>query len=346
MEENSCNVSIIVPVYNVERYLPKCVDSLLNQTLKSIEIILVDDGSTDGSGLICDQLTDQYNHVKVIHQENTGLGLARNSGLVMARGEYVAFVDSDDFVNSRMFSHLYDLAKQYDADAVYGKHKRFWKEEICESEILKESLQIWHDDQIRQYILDRIGLPPTDLDDCYYGAPVCGGIFRRSIITDNNLKFVSERQFIAEDIVFDIDFLPHCSTIVHCNDLLYYYRYNPVSLTTTYKFDRFERNVELYHEMNRRLRQRYSKEECFDSMARYFLTFTRVAMIQEVVHLKHNGCVHAYRKIADITNSYDLQMILKRYQYFKLPLKLRIYCWAQKHKKYVMLLFLTILSKL
>ena len=101
-------VSIIVPVYNVEKYLERCIDSLVNQTLKDIEIILVDDGSTDDSGNICDKYAKKDKRIKVIHKENGGLSDARNIGLSIANGRYLQFVDSDDFIHKQMIEILYN----------------------------------------------------------------------------------------------------------------------------------------------------------------------------------------------------------------------------------------------
>ena len=103
-------ISIIVPVYNVEKYLPTCVDSILCQTFTNFELILVDDGSTDRSGIICDEYEKKDTRVKVIHKENGGLSSARNAGLYIAKGKYIGFVDSDDFIDKEMYIVLYDEA--------------------------------------------------------------------------------------------------------------------------------------------------------------------------------------------------------------------------------------------
>ena len=108
-------VSIIVPVYNVENYLERCISSLRNQTLEDIEIILVDDSSTDSSLEICNKMAMEDSRIKVIHKENEGAGLARNEALRVATGEYIGFLDSDDFVEADMFKTLYDKAVQYGA---------------------------------------------------------------------------------------------------------------------------------------------------------------------------------------------------------------------------------------
>lgn len=109
-------VSIIVPIYNIESYVEKCINSLLNQTYKDIEIILVDDGSTDGSSDICDEYSNKYEKVIVIHQENRGLSMARNSAIKRATGEYITFVDGDDWVEEKTVETLVWLMEQDDID--------------------------------------------------------------------------------------------------------------------------------------------------------------------------------------------------------------------------------------
>ena len=109
-------VSVIVPIYKVEKYLGKCVDSIINQTYKNLEIILVDDGSPDNSGKICDEYAKKDNRIKVIHKENGGLSSARNAGLDVATGEFIAFVDSDDRIHLDFVEKLYRAIKEENAD--------------------------------------------------------------------------------------------------------------------------------------------------------------------------------------------------------------------------------------
>ncbi len=111
-------ISIIVPVYKVERYLKKCLDSILVQTFSDFELILIDDGSPDNSGKICDEYAKKDSRIVVIHKENQGAAMARNVGLDRARGEYIGFVDSDDWIEKDMYELLYSLCKQYDCDIV------------------------------------------------------------------------------------------------------------------------------------------------------------------------------------------------------------------------------------
>ncbi|MBQ2957366.1 MAG: glycosyltransferase, partial [Clostridia bacterium] len=117
-------VSIVVPVYNAEKYLPRCMASLLAQTLSDLQIILVDDGSRDSSGRLCDAYAVQDARVTVIHQTNRGAGFARNAGLDAAAGEYVGFVDADDEIEPAMFERLYEAAKKHDADMALSGMKQ------------------------------------------------------------------------------------------------------------------------------------------------------------------------------------------------------------------------------
>ena len=113
-------LSVIVPVYNVEQYLARCVDSILAQTYENLEVILVDDGAGDRSGVICDDFAAKDQRVKVLHKENGGLSSARNAGMELATGEYIAFVDSDDWITPDAYEHLVDLAQKYDVKLVCG----------------------------------------------------------------------------------------------------------------------------------------------------------------------------------------------------------------------------------
>lgn len=132
-------VSVIVPVYKVEKYLKKCVVSILNQTYKNLEIILVDDGSPDNSGKICDELKKTDSRIKVIHQENMGLSGARNTALDIMSGDAVTFVDSDDTIDLHMVEYLVNDMKQYDADIVECQFFEVFDGKINQYQYLRET---------------------------------------------------------------------------------------------------------------------------------------------------------------------------------------------------------------
>lgn len=122
-------VSLIVPVYNVKNYLERCVKSIINQTEKDIEIILVDDGSTDGSSLICDELAERDNRITVFHKANGGLSSARNCGIERAKGKYLCFIDSDDIISPYFVEHLLTLIEKYNCDIAVGRYEFFTEKE-------------------------------------------------------------------------------------------------------------------------------------------------------------------------------------------------------------------------
>lgn len=175
-------VSIIVPVYNVEKYIDRCVHSLLSQTLENIEIILVDDGSSDNCPQICDNYANKDNRIKVIHKTNAGLGYARNSGLEVAKGKYVAFVDSDDFVSSNMYNELIMLADKYNLDTVFCGYNYYNKDDDISRKVESEQLSIIKNDNAGVTMIEKMLSSDNkknivDFDMCVWRA-----IYSRKII--------------------------------------------------------------------------------------------------------------------------------------------------------------------
>lgn len=127
-------ISVIVPVYNVEKYLDKCVQSILNQTYENIELVLIDDGSTDGSSKICDKYGKIDSRVKVIHKENGGLSSARNRGIDEAVGKFITFIDSDDYIHHQMLEILYEGIIKNKSDISICEYRRFDENETIEEE--------------------------------------------------------------------------------------------------------------------------------------------------------------------------------------------------------------------
>lgn len=245
-------VSIIVPVYNVEKYLSRCMDSLMNQTLEEIEIILVDDGSPDSCPTMCDDFAALDSRIKVIHKQNQGLGFARNSGLEIAQGEFIAFVDSDDFVDIHMYEALYNKANELKLDTVYCCFNSVDKKgNIHPIEEISDEITFDSRSDIDGFLLDMIGSETNCVVDRKYQMSVWRAIYSKNIIDKNNIRFCSEKQFISEDIIFHIDYLQKVSKIGLLPEAFYYYCDNisVSSLSKTFREDRFERYVILYKEI-------------------------------------------------------------------------------------------------
>ena len=192
-------VSIIVPVYNAEKYLERCINSLKNQSLKSIEIILVDDSSTDSSLEMCNKMAVEDSRIKVIHKVNEGAGYARNAALEIVTGEYIGFLDSDDFVEIDMFKTLYDKAVQYDSDLVmsgvlFVDGNMFSKEGECKRKTyFDEDTHFDTEDSLKKLRMGIVGATPEDSDDSKYGMSIWKNLFKTEVIKKNNITFKSER---------------------------------------------------------------------------------------------------------------------------------------------------------
>ena len=199
-------VSVIIPVYNVEKYLKRCVDSVLSQTLEEIEIICVNDGSTDNSIRI---LEEYGSKIKVISQENQGLSVARNFGLKEAKGEFVAFLDSDDFVDNNFYEELYSNAIKYNADVACASILR--GNEKTQKHILKYDKVI-----VAQNIQEAFNLA-----DCPNNNFVWNKIYKKSLLNENKISFVAG--MIYEDMCFTPDVLETANRVISVPNINYHY---------------------------------------------------------------------------------------------------------------------------
>lgn len=211
-------VSIIVPVYNVKDYLPKCLDSLISQTLKDIEIVAIDDGSTDGSSSILDSYALKDERIRVIHVQNGGLARSRNIGLDNAKGVFIGFVDSDDYVDSQMFSTMVDVAEQHKVDCVQcGLNVVNDQGELLEAVDLKDAKDYALPESV--VALMRQEIIPS----------VCVKVFRRASIL--NARFCESWRQFAEDFRFTAEFLLNGGKVSIIPNVLYHYYSRGDSIT-------------------------------------------------------------------------------------------------------------------
>lgn len=226
-------VSIIVPVYKVEKYLKRCVNSLVNQTLKEIEIILVDDGSPDYSGEICDSLQKEDCRIKVIHKDNGGLSSARNAGLKIAQGLYIGFVDSDDDVALDMYEKMYDVAQRENVDFVMSDYKRISTDGTSYLKTLDIPAGLYEKNQIRKMIFPNLIMG----EDIEYGPLLSVGhcLYRADFLHQNNLYFDEQVRW-SEDNIFSA-FVGYCCKRFYYmkGESLYHYYQNQGSITTSYR---------------------------------------------------------------------------------------------------------------
>ena len=335
-------VSIIVPIYNVEKYIERCMESLLKQTIKDIEIILVDDGSPDRCPQICEQKAILDRRIKVIHKVNEGLGYARNSGLEVAEGEYIAFVDSDDYIEHDMFENLYNEAKSKNADIVYGGiFYDFENGQYKKSPTVREKEIFETPENIRELLLGFVGNLPKEKKDTFMEVSVWKGIFRKQIFDDNNVRFVSEREFISEDLIFDIDFLMKTNRVVVVPECYYHYCINQDSLSKVYRSDRFEKVKQLYTHVRIKLKNYNFTDEDIDlRTGRMLIAKSRLICRSIANNRKSIGSSKAKIEIKKICNDEDLEIILNNYPIRSLPIKFKIVATLMKYKQVNTLLYI------
>lgn len=217
-------LSFVIPVYNVEKYLKECINSILNQCDETCEIILVDDGSTDSSGLICDEYKDRNNDIKVIHTKNGGPSKARNIGLSYANGKYVFFVDSDDRVSDGAVKQILTWIDEENSDICFMDAVKFYpngSEETLGDNIEHKYVYQKNKNEVIKYISSR----PK------FSGSACTKLFKRQFLIKNNLNFPTDR-IVAEDLTFCLDALLHAETFDALEFSCYQYRQNREGSTT------------------------------------------------------------------------------------------------------------------
>lgn len=224
--EYKYKVSVIVPIYNVEKYLRRAVDSLLAQTLKEIEIILVDDGSPDNCGTIVDEYAEKYDNIVAVHKENGGSSETRNYGLEIAKGEYIGFIDADDYTSSDMFELMYkqienktDLVICNFEEIFVGGHKRDVIVDLPEQGNREEIVNALAFGNLGGYVWNKL--------------------FKNTVINENKIRFPLEIP-LGEDTVFCCEYIRYISSFSVVNKCLYHYIRNDSSICAKYHKKQFE----------------------------------------------------------------------------------------------------------
>lgn len=230
-------VTVVIPVYRVQPYLDRCVSSVVAQTYDALQIILVDDGSPDGCPAMCDAWAEKDSRIRVVHKENAGLGMARNTGLDHAEGDYIFFFDSDDHVDPATVERCVEKAREHAADVVlFGRFDEYEDGRLEEHPVHAKTL-VYDGHAVTQTLLP--GLFHYELG---LGISACGKMFRTQILQENNLRFRSEREIISEDAYFALEFFSKIHTAVIVPQSFYYYCKRSSSLTHAYLPQRQEKN--------------------------------------------------------------------------------------------------------
>lgn len=235
-------VTVVIPVYNVEKYLDRCLKSIVSQTYTNLEILLIDDGSPDSCPEKCENWAKTDKRIRVIHKKNAGLGMARNTGIENATGNFICFVDSDDYIDVNTIERAYCEAVECQADVVYygynvvnaeGTTTQIYKPEIDKT--------VYTGKEVAEEILpELISSDYSKKKKVNLMLSACTALFSMNLINKIHWRFVSEREIISEDVYSLINFFGHVTCVGVLQDAMYYYCQNNTSLTRTYRKDRYQ----------------------------------------------------------------------------------------------------------
>ncbi|MDD4689392.1 MAG: glycosyltransferase [Eubacteriales bacterium] len=329
-------ISIIVPVYNVELYLRQCLDTLVTQTLKDIEIICVNDGSRDRSSEILKEYANQKDsRVKVINQENTGVSGARNKGLKVATGEYIMFVDSDDWVDVEICEELYNAALTENADCVMCSYtKEFGKKSVI-NHIFTQNYIVFDKNEIKYKFHRRLfGLVEEELarpEDGDLIVSVCMQIFKKELI--EAVEFVDLKLIgTAEDALYQMYAYQYCNKFVYIDIPLYHYRKtNDCSLTSTHKSDLFEKWQNLFDMMDQFINE-YCDEQIYYEALSNRIAISMIGLGLNEIFSKDKALFQKAKRLKQILKTERYQIAYKQLKFIYFPFHWKVFFGLCKYK--------------
>lgn len=327
-------VSIVIPIYNVEKYLDRCLESIINQTYTNLEIILVNDGSPDRCPQICDTWAEKDSRIKVIHKENQGLGEARNSGIEIATGEYICFFDSDDYIERETISHAYSLAKKEQSElVVFGWKAVDAQEKVKAQEIPTPTKTVYSGTEIQEVFLPEIVAEnPTTGKSFHIVLSAWRVFFSLELIHRANWRFASERVIVSEDVYSLLVLYKDVRKVAILQEALYCYCENENSVSRSYRPDRYERNRLFYLKCLELCETSGYSAEVKRRCKEPFLSNTFAAMKQIVAH--HSCYRKAMPELQKVIDDDVLQQVLQKKKKDAENGKKKIFYWAIRHRCY------------
>lgn len=334
-------INVIIPIYNTAKYLDACINSVLNQTYQDFEIVLVDDESPDEAPQMCDEWVKKDSRIQVIHKKNEGLGLTRNAGLSVVKGDYVCFLDSDDTLDSDTFEGCIAALDEGKADACFfGRKTGKADGSFSVNKNIPKKLEYVGDEVVREYSTTYLGPTPDNEGIGYIQASACCAMYRLSIIQENNIRFLSERKYLSEDTFFNLDFCKYASKIVIIPKDYYNYTYNGESLTKKYNPNRFNQLKNFYEHLLK-YKDEFSDADKVDIRVPYQLyVYLRHTVEYEVKSYKLNGICNTYKRIKDICSDEFICGCLKELDKSLLNKKRKAFVeWVLKKRVLSIMLF-------
>ena len=327
-------VSIVVPIYNMEKYVGECVKSLVEQTYQNIEILLIDDGSTDSSPEIIDKLALSDQRIRVIHKENGGTAMVRNLGVESAKGEYILFIDADDWLSNDCIEECVKEIKENNLDVV---RFNYVKEFLTYSEQKQNTflkLETYSAEECQGVARQIIGLIDGELahpENQNFLASACFNLYNRQIILDNNIKFTDMSKIGAfEDGLFNIEYFLHINSFKFIDKPFYHYRkYNEGSCTSNYRKDFLKRQLYLFEKISALILDNDNQDfkRAFESR----VALSTMEMCLNALKNKDKFKVK-YSEVKGILKDNTIRQALKKLRLKPLPFKFKIYYFFAKHK--------------
>ena len=312
-------ISVIIPIYNVEKYLKDCLKSVSNQQYKNLEIILVDDGSTDKSGMICDTYKNEDERIKVIHKKNGGVSSARNAGLQVAKGRWIAFIDSDDWVEETYFKIMIEKAKEEKADIVCCGYNRVTNDDMEQINICENNEEY----NSNQYLIMSLN-PQSGFGFCHMK------LIKRSII--NDIRFCEDLA-VGEDALFNIQLSKNVKKAIFLKQALYYYRNNADSAVKKFDVNYVEKYLKSLIKNGEYILANYDS----DIIRQNYYNFIAYHMLLIAV----NYCYHPdnpnknkNKMLKDISNYEVFKRGIKMSNYKNISLTRKITLFTLKHGLY------------
>lgn len=334
-------ISIIVPVYNTENYLEKCLYSLVNQTYKNIEIIIVDDGSPDNSMNIIQKFVLADNRVKVISQKNQGLSGARNIGMNNTNGDYIMFIDSDDWIEIDTCEKAINASEKYNADVVFWSYIKEFSNSQKDNYLFDKTEIIWSEKNINQLSRRMVGLVgdelanPQSIDNL---VTAWGKLYKKSVIGD--VRFTDTKIIGTEDALFNIEVFLGINSAVYIPDLLSHYRKdNESSLTHNYKKKLVSRWREMYSRIKFLLDRNDMSREYYDALKNR-ICFGLIGLGINLAEDKKMSFKEKKKEIYNILSMKHYQIALKDLDFSYLPIQWKVFFKLAKNNNALLLLWL------
>lgn len=326
MNNNKPFFSVILPVYNVEAQLHRCLDSVLAQTFHNYEVILVDDGSTDSSGKICDLYTENYSFIRVIHKNNGGLSSARNAGFMDAKGKYILWFDSDDWIEKETLQIIYDAVSNKEPDLIKFNYIRHEGSPVKCSTVAPAGEYVGSD-EIEPLI--RMAFTRTGA----FGLSACMNAYRTEFLREHNFSFISEREVGSEDFLFNLQVMLNVESVTILEDYLYHYDCRGGSLTQRYRDKLPEQYTKLYVTLKEYLKQEKLLES-YQNLLHYLYVWALIykcCMVNEYHVTEKHTLEEGRKKVKRFLRFPELQDSIKRLDRSFFTTKEWIQISAMKH---------------